>query len=151
MNAALREWVSENAVQLAATLGMNVAVASDGIIIDQYKLAVENACAGMSSTLSLVAICLLFAYWVRGASPKTALGLAAIAIPIALTTNVLRVVLLLLLVSHFGSSILDTLVHPLSGLISFGVAAILLWSSAAFFGYLLRSRKGASSLHAANS
>lgn len=140
LNAKLRTWTSERAVQLADAVGLDAAMGQGDVIIGPYVLAVENACAGTSTTLSLVAIGILFAYLVRKAGPITVIGVIALAIPIALAANVFRVVGLLALVSAFGTSVLETVLHPLSGVLSFLVAAGLLALSSAVFSRLFHSR-----------
>ena len=133
-NAVLRESISGASVDMARAIGMSAAKGQGQIAIDQYVLAVENACAGASSTLSLVAIGLLFAYWISSAGLGRTLAIAVLAIPIALIANVLRVVGLLWLTSAFGSAILDTAIHPLSGVLSFMIAFILLVCAALVLG-----------------
>ena len=147
LNAELRTWTSEHAVNLADKIGLDAALGQGEVIIGPYVLAVENACAGTSTTLSLVAIGVLYAYWIRKAGMATVIGLIILAIPIALAANVIRVVGLLALVSIFGDTILDTVLHPLSGVLSFVVAAMLLGGSAALIS---RAFKPSNPLRAAS-
>lgn len=126
MNVALRDWLSDTAVAVGASVGMETAQESGTIIVEQYVLAVENACAGVNSTLSLIAIGLLFAHWVSGASTRRALTIALLAVPIALAANLLRVLALMGVVSAWGAGLVDTVLHPLSGVLSFGFALALL-------------------------
>ena len=52
----------------------------------------------------------------------------ALAGPIAIASNVLRMFLLLWLVAWRGPGILDTFIHPLSGMLTFAVALpLLMW------------------------
>jgi exosortase len=125
-NAALRAFVAERAVALAAWLGMNVAQEPGVVIVEQYVLAIENACAGANSTLTLVSLSVLYAYWIRTRSVARAWLAGALAIPIAMAANIGRVVALMAMVQWQGSAILDTAIHPLSGFISFALAATLL-------------------------
>jgi|GEM_PF-2588783 len=141
LNAKLRNWTSEQAVRLADTFGLDAAIGQGDVIMGPYVLAVENACAGTSTTLSLVAIGVLYAYWMRKAGPVTVLGVIALAVPIALVANIFRVVGLLGLVSAFGASVLDTVIHPLSGVLSFGIAAVLLAVTAGVFSRLFRRER----------
>lgn len=126
MNFALQSGLSDHAVALAAMVGLDVARDAGSIAIGPYIVAVENACAGVSSTLSLVAIGLLFAHWVGNTDTRRALLIALFAVPIALFANLLRVVALLGLVSVYGAQIIDTIIHPLSGVLSFIFAMALL-------------------------
>ena len=141
LNTVLRTWISVQSVDVAALLGMDVASGHGEIAIGPYILAVENACAGVNSTISLVAVGLLFAHWVSEAGIARVLVVALLAIPIALAANVLRVVALIGLVGKFGSGILSSMVHPLSGVISFLIALTLLTGAMAFVT-LVSSGKG---------
>ena len=127
-NAVLRGFVAEWAVELANWLGLDAALDPGVVIIGPYELAIENACAGANSTLTLVSLSVLYAYWVRTRSVARAWMAAIFAIPIAMAANIGRVVALMALVKWQGSAILDTAIHPLSGFVSFTLAAaLLLW------------------------
>lgn len=126
-SAGLRSFVAEWAVSLAAWLGMDVALDPGVVIVGPYELAVENACAGANSTLTLVSLSVLYAYWIRTCSVARAWMAGLLAVPIAMAANIGRVVALMALVRWQGSAILDTAIHPLSGFISFSLAAFLLF------------------------
>ncbi|AKH42810.1 exosortase [Altererythrobacter atlanticus] len=126
VNGWLRGWLSVWSVDMARALGLDAVLDQGKIYVEQYVLVVENACAGMSSTISLVAIGLLFAFWIHGGGWMRTAAMAALAVPIAILANVLRVVVLILLVSEQGSRILATGIHPLSGVLSFTLALALL-------------------------
>ena len=122
LNADLRATLSEVAVRLAEALGMEVAIETTSIFVRQYRLAVEAACAGANATFSLIAIVLLFSYWYRTRDWRRTLLVSLCAVPIAMGTNVLRVLLLIVVVDGYGVAVLDTVLHPLAGLISFAIA-----------------------------
>lgn len=145
LNAQLRSWLAEQSVAVAAALGLDVALEHGAIAVDQYILSVENACAGANSTLSLVAIGLLYAHWVMDSGWRKIIALMLLALPIALCANIGRVVVLMALVGTWGSSVLDTALHPLSGLISFTIALALLVSAARLIG---TRGKGSGHVHA---
>ena len=126
-NGWLRDFIAQHAVYAASLLGIDAAIDPGIVVVGPYILAIENACAGANSTLTLVSISVLYAYWVHQRSMLRAWGLGALAIPIALAANIGRVVVLLALVEWRGSAILSTALHPLSGFISFAIAAALLW------------------------
>jgi exosortase len=126
-NGHLRTFVAEHAVALATMGGIDAAVSPGIVAVGPYVLAIENACAGANSTLTLVSISVLYAHWVHQRSALQAWFAAALAIPIAMAANIARVVALLALVEWQGSAILSTAVHPLSGFVSFMFAAGMLW------------------------
>lgn len=126
-NGYLRTFVAEQAVALATIIGIDAAIDPGIVAVGPYILAIENACAGANSTLTLVSISVLYAYWVRQRSALRAWLAGVFAIPIAMAANIARVVALLALVEWQGSAILSTAIHPLSGFISFMFAVGLLW------------------------
>lgn len=95
------------------------------LYVDQYELSVELACAGLSSTISLVAVSVLYARWMHKDNPIRIAALLAFAFPIAFGANLMRVAMLALAVHWFGTGVLGSFFHPMSGFISFVVALLL--------------------------
>jgi exosortase len=124
--AVLRNVLADGATRVAAALGLEVAVNGYAVYVDQYELSIESACAGLSSTVSLLAVGLLYAYWVREAGWKRMALIALAAFPVALLANLLRIVLLLGAVHWGGASVLATPLHPISGFVSFALALAML-------------------------
>ncbi|WP_137680680.1 exosortase/archaeosortase family protein [Aurantiacibacter suaedae] len=122
MTERLRAEMAASAVWLADVLGLDVAYDRTSIFVNQFRLALEAACAGTSSTITLVAFVLLFTYWYRGRDWRRTVLCVALAVPIAWGANILRVVVLILAVDRFGAPVLDTVVHPVAGLLSFSIA-----------------------------
>jgi len=87
---------------------------------------VADACSGFSTLYAAVAVALLTAYQSTSNS-RRALVLVAAA-PIAIVSNILRVLLLVALVAWYGTPILDTYLHPLSGIMTFALSLpIIFW------------------------
>lgn len=135
-NAFLRGWLSHAAVATGSAFGLDVARDQGSIAVGQYLLSIENACAGANSTLSLVAIGILLAYWIGGASKPRILALSLLAVPIALLANLGRVVTLMALSQAMGAGILETAIHPISGVLSFTFALGLLLLAARIADFL---------------
>lgn len=95
------------------------------LYIDQYELSVELACAGLSSTISLVAVSVLYARWMHKDNPIRIAALLIFAFPIAFGANLMRVAMLALAVHWYGTGVLGSFFHPMSGFISFVVALLL--------------------------
>lgn len=123
----LREAVAEWSTDLARLLGMDVALERHAIIVGPYEVAVENACAGLSSMVSLVGIGLLYAFWMRRGGWRRMAAIVVLSVPIAFAANVLRVVTLLAMTELAGARVLDMLWHPITGALSFVLALGLLW------------------------
>ena len=87
---------------------------------------ISDACSGFSTLYASVALAYLTAYTTPGVGRK-ALILAAAA-PLAITANVIRVITLVLLTAWRGPEILDTFIHPLSGMLTFAMALpVIFW------------------------
>jgi exosortase len=89
-------------------------------------LQVADACSGFSTLYAAVAVALLTAY--QSASPARRVLVLLGAAPIAIASNILRVITLVLLVVWQGSGILETFVHPLSGVATFALSLpVIFW------------------------
>jgi exosortase len=89
-------------------------------------LEVADACSGFSTLYAAVAVAMLTAY--QAASPARRVLVLVGAAPIAIASNIVRVVLLVLLVAWQGGDILDTFVHPLSGIMTFALSLpVIFW------------------------
>lgn len=121
LGTALAQYVSA-ILQLAQ---FETAYRGNMLFIDQYELSVELACAGLSSTISLVAVSVLYARWVHRDNPIRIACLLVFAFPIAFGANLMRVAMLALAVHWYGSGVLGSFFHPMSGFISFLVALLL--------------------------
>lgn len=120
--ARLGTVLAAGAVTLLRPLGLELAVRGSTLYVDQYELVVEQACAGLSSTVSLIAIGVIYARWIHGARPGRLMALVVLSIPLAFAANQLRVAALVYAVHRGGSAVLATQLHPLSGLVSFSLA-----------------------------
>ncbi len=107
------------------------------LYIGPYQLLVANACAGLNSILALSSVGVLYVYLVKSEFFLHRPLLIAAVVPIALTANAVRVMLLVLTTYHFGDRA-GTLFHDIAGLfeivIAFGMlfavdAALTKWNS----------------------
>lgn len=83
---------------------------------------VSDACSGFSTTYAAVAVAAVLACYARGPWRKAAL--LAAALPLALAANILRVLFLVLVSENVGAWVLDTFVHPGSGVATFMVVLV---------------------------
>jgi len=123
--AKLGEILASCSSNILTVMGFAVATRGTGIFVDQYELAVEVACAGISSTVSLVAVGAAYARWSQRNNNVQLVALLLASIPIAFAANLFRVLILVVGVHFMGSRLLDSAVHPLSGAISFALALTL--------------------------
>jgi exosortase len=95
------------------------------IRMDHASIVVEDVCSGLRSLIALMALGALFAYWLKaGKVKKTALFLSSI--PIALITNMLRIVALAIVSEFWGTKYVPGLIEDMSGLSVFVLAFLLL-------------------------
>lgn len=100
----LKELVSFIVDDLLYTFGYPIA--RDGVVltVGPYQLMIANACAGLNSMIALTAVGTLFVYLAGDQSPMQRWLLIASILPIALVSNVLRVLALVLLTYHYGDA-----------------------------------------------
>jgi exosortase/archaeosortase family protein len=82
----------------------------------------------MNSIVGLIAVGLLYIYLMRGASVAYSLLLVALVVPIAILTNVLRIMTLILLTYYAGNDVAQGFLHFTTGMVLFGVALILVFA-----------------------
>lgn len=120
----LKLFATSRAVELARL--MLLPVVHDGSYVyfrDEYLL-VGDVCGGLRSLISMVALGVIMAQ-VGKARLWAKMATVAIAIPIAVVSNVLRILLLCLVGYFFGVKNATGWFHDLSGLIMFLVAFLL--------------------------
>lgn len=106
-------------------VGVPVFTEGTTLHISRGAIEVADACSGFSTLYAAVAVALLTAYQ-STSNARRALVLVAAA-PIAIVSNMLRVLLLVALVAWYGTPILDTYIHPLSGILTFAMALPLIF------------------------
>ena len=104
-------------------------VASSGVTIQigQYQLLVAAACAGLNSIVTLTALCLFYVYLRHRSNPIAFLVISLAAIPVAVVSNFVRVVVLVLVTYYFGDSAAQGFLHDFAGLLMFSVALLTIF------------------------
>jgi exosortase len=122
----LRQIATTGTATVVPWLGIPLFVEGTTLHMAQGALEVADACSGFSTLYAAVAVAALTAYSTR--SPMRRAVVLLSAAPLAIAANLLRVIALVLLVVWQGSDILDTFVHPLSGMATFALALpIIFW------------------------
>jgi exosortase len=102
--------------------GFNIVKDGLTIMVDQYQLAVEEACSGMNSLFSLSAIGLVYVYLRRpGRNLYYGLMLAPI-VGFAIFSNFVRISIVVLLTHAFGDAVAQSILHEATGFMTFAVA-----------------------------
>jgi exosortase len=122
----LRQIATAACATILPLIGVPVFAEGTTLHLAVSPVQISDACSGFSTLYASIALAYLTAYTTPGVGRK-ALILAAAA-PLAITANVLRVLVLVLLVVWRGPEILDTFIHPLSGMLTFAMALpVIFW------------------------
>ncbi|RYU63330.1 exosortase B [Methylolobus aquaticus] len=125
LTGPLKQLVSVIAENLLYAVGYPIARSGVILSVGPYELLVADACSGLNSIFTLVALTALYLYLMRYRSLSYNLMLLACAVPIAIAANVVRVVVLVLVTYHFGDEAGQGFVHSFAGLLLFAVALSL--------------------------
>jgi len=90
------------------------------------QVIVDDVCSGLRSLISLMALGSIFAYWMRSVMIKRCI-LFLTAIPIAIITNVFRVIFLSSVAEIWGVQYAAGILHNVSGFLVFAFAFVLLY------------------------
>jgi exosortase len=132
--------ISHSAVSVLHTLGYPIASSGVTIQIANYQLLVAAACAGLNSIITLSAICLFYVYLRHRNDLVAFLIVAALIIPVAVFSNLVRVVTLVLITFYLGEAAAQGFLHDFAGLTLFLVALVTIIGLDSAFSSL-RSRR----------
>ena len=121
----LKILISQWAADFLYLMGYPVARSGAVLFMGNYQLLVADACSGMRSILSLYALALIYLFFRRDRSTITAIVLLAAVLPIAVSANFLRVVVLLLLVFYRGERAIEGTLHLSTGFLLMLLSIIL--------------------------
>jgi exosortase B len=118
----LKDWISAVVVEVLHAAGYPIARSGVIITVGQYQLLVADACSGLRSMFSLAALGTLFMYIMkRDNRIHNALMLASI-IPVAMISNIVRVIALVLVTYHLGDEAGQGFLHGAAGMVLMLVA-----------------------------
>lgn len=109
---------------LVQFLGLDVTITGNAVTLPNAELVIGAQCSGVNSLISLVALLALVAYLLEG-SVLARLLLVALALPLALLGNILRVAALLFVARAWGAEAGFTFYHDYSGILFFLAALAL--------------------------
>jgi exosortase len=128
VTAPLKEFVSYAATSFLSALDYPILRQGVTLFVGPYQLLVEDACSGLRSLSSLIVVTLLYIYIKNKPSWRYALFIAALVIPVAVVTNVLRIILLVLITYHFGDAAAQSFLHVSTGMVMFVVALLCIFA-----------------------
>jgi len=121
----LRHIATAATATIVPSFGIPVFVEGTTLHMAAGALQVADACSGFSTLHAAIAVSLLTAY-LTPSVPRRALVLLAAA-PLAIASNVLRIILLVVMVVWRGPDVLETFIHPLSGMMTFALSLPLIF------------------------
>jgi exosortase len=134
----LKLFVTKVSIYFLKLVGVVVMREGNIIMLPFTTLEVADACSGIRSLISLLALAVAYAFFLR-ISPWRRVALILSAIPIAITANGVRVIGTGLLAQYWGAKAAEGFFHEFAGLAVFVVAIVSLVGLGTVLG---RSRKG---------
>ena len=128
LTGSLKIMISHAAVALLYQFGYPIGSAGVSIQVGQFQLLVAAACSGLNSIVALTAISLFYVYMRHQANWRYALLLTAFILPVAIFTNFIRVLILILLTYHAGDDAAQGFLHNFAGLTMFTVALLTIFA-----------------------
>lgn len=123
----LKLWISDTAVFILYGAGYPVASSGVTIQIGQYELLVAAACAGLNSIITLSALTFFYIYVSHRAKWRYMALMALAALPVAIFSNLVRVLILVLLTYHAGEAAAQGFLHYFAGMTTFAVALVTIY------------------------
>ncbi|MCK4622622.1 MAG: exosortase/archaeosortase family protein [Desulfuromonadales bacterium] len=122
---------------------MSIPVLREGNVIHLVNttLEVADACSGIRSIISLLALAAAMAYFTQKGWLKRSV-LIFLALPIAVLANAIRVIGTGILASRFGPEVAEGFFHEFAGMVIFGMAMVMLVFSATILNKMGAKRNG---------
>ena len=107
---------------------LTIPVVSEGNIImfPQTVLEVADACSGLRSLMSLVTLAVALAFMTQKTSLKRTILIVS-AVPVAIVTNMFRVITTGVLANRYGAAAAEGFFHEFAGLAVFALAMVILF------------------------
>jgi exosortase D (VPLPA-CTERM-specific) len=123
----LKIFVTKVSVATLKAIGIVVMREGNIIMFPDLTLEVADACSGIRSLISLLALAVAYAFFLR-ISPLRRLLLICAAVPIAIFTNSIRVIVTGILAQHWGAKAAEGFFHEFAGMVVFALAMAMLVS-----------------------
>lgn len=128
LTGSLKTGISHAAVAFLYEFGYPIGSAGVMIQVGQFQLLVAAACSGLNSIVALTAISLFYVYMRHQADWRYALLLTMFILPVAIFTNFIRVVILILITYHAGDAAAGGFLHNFAGLMMFTIALLTIFA-----------------------
>jgi exosortase len=121
----LRRISATGCEHVASLTGLPVLRDFTTLYLPNSSLEIADACSGFSTLYASVTMALILAYLTPSTARRVAILISAV--PVAIGCNILRCTLLAYLVNYQGAGVLETPLHPLTGIFSFSFALAILF------------------------
>ncbi len=126
LHFVLRRITTEAVSALLSAAGVSLLAQGTTVHLPNAIVEIADACSGFSTVYASLAFAVLLAYFSPVAWRRVLV--LAVAVPVAVGSNVLRMFMLLALTAWRGPEVLDTLIHPFSGMLTFAISLpLLVW------------------------
>ncbi|MBI5116955.1 exosortase/archaeosortase family protein [Candidatus Poribacteria bacterium] len=132
----MKLFVTTSGAKIVELLGIPVIQEGFQLHFPSASLVIGNPCSGLRSLISLLALGSLYAYFLT-VPLHVFISMLIVSIPIALFSNIVRVLTLSLIAHRYGSSAATGSVHDLSGFVVFVLALVLLLGIGRLFEWRL--------------
>ncbi|SRR6056297_2306086 len=135
---------AKSAVLSLQELGIPALVEGNIIHLAHTQLFVADACSGLRSLMALITLGVVFAHFFKRGVLWMQILLVASTIPIAILVNSFRVGLTGYLAHLFGEEVATGVIHDFQGIITFGLAFLVLMGEGRFLDWIWEKRLGSS-------
>jgi exosortase len=118
-------------------MGVDVTRTGNNIEVGDAAFSVDMACSGMHSLIALLALAAIFAYVLNGTLAKKTI-LFVMAIPVAILSNLIRLVIIILIGNKWGEDAAMNYFHDWASPVLFLVAIVLMVIIAKIIGFNFR-------------
>ncbi len=126
----LKLLVTKASVAVLQILSIPVVREGNIIMFPQTVLEVADACSGLRSLMSLVTLAVALAFLSQKSTIKRTILIVS-AVPVAIATNMIRVIVTGVLASHYGAAAAEGFFHEFAGMTIFALAMVILFSESA--------------------
>lgn len=121
----LKLFITKTSVAFLQMMGVVVMREGNVIMLPTTTLEVADACSGIRSLMSLLALATAYAFMIQTSRLKRVILIVS-AVPIAILTNGMRVIVTGILAQWWGAKAAEGFFHEFAGLAVFALAMILL-------------------------
>ena len=122
--------VTKVSVSVLKILAIPVVAEGNIIMFPQTVLEVADACSGLRSLMSLITLAVALAFITQKSTVKRTILILS-AVPVAIVTNMFRVIVTGVLASHYGAAAAEGFFHEFAGMAVFLLAMVILFAEGA--------------------